>query len=161
MFILIMGVAGSGKTTVGTLLASTLGWSFVDADDLHSPENVRKMAAGIPLTDEDRRPWLADLCDVVSRYVASGENLVLACSALKGAYRDVFASAAPGMATIYLQADPILVRGRLGQRRGHYMPPALLESQFEALQEPADALTIPAAWPPDQIVTTIRATLAV
>ena len=161
MVVLIMGVAGSGKTTVGRRLASELGWDYVDADDLHPAGNVRKMAAGIPLTDEDRRPWLADLRALVSRYAASGESLVLACSALKSAYREMLGSAAAGMATIYLKAKPELIRERLTQRQGHYMPAELLESQFEALEEPPDAITIPAAWPPDQVVAAIRAALRV
>jgi len=161
MLILIMGVAGSGKTTVGKLLASALGWAFVDADDFHPPENVRKMMSGVPLTDEDRRPWLEDLRALVSGYAANGESLVLACSALKSSYREALASPAPEMATIYLRADPGLVRQRLAQRRGHYMPAELLESQFEALEEPTDTMAIPAAWPPEQIVAAIRDALGV
>jgi gluconokinase len=117
------------------------------------------MASGVPLTDDDRRPWLADLRALVSRYTTSGERLVLACSALKSAYRETLASAAPEMVTIYLRAERALVRERLAGRQGHYMPPDLLESQFAALEEPPDALTLPAAWPPDRIVTSIQVSL--
>jgi len=161
MFILIMGVTASGKTTVGRRLASALGWAFVDADDFHSPENVRKMRLGIPLTDEDRGPWLENLRVQVARYAASGESLVLACSALKSTYRETLASAGPRMTTIYLRADPRLIRARLARRRGHFMPAELLESQFEALEEPADAVTLPAGWRPGRIVAAIRESLRV
>jgi gluconokinase len=161
MFILIMGVAGSGKSTIGARLALALGWTFIDADDFHSTENVRKMAAGIPLSDEDRRPWLDDLCVLVRRYAACGGELVLACSALKSSYRDVLLSANPEMITIYLKADADLLRERLSHRSGHYMSSDLLQSQLDMLEEPVDATAIPAAWPPDKIVAAIRSAIGV
>jgi gluconokinase len=159
MVILIMGVAGSGKTTVGIRLASSLGWEFADADDFHSPDNVAKMAAGIPLTDEDRGPWLRDLQALVRQFAVSGRNLVLACSALRASYRDLLCSANSQTAIVYLKTDPPLILERLTERQGHYMPASLIESQFKDLEEPNAAITIPADRRPDQIVDAIRASL--
>ncbi len=159
MLILLMGVAGSGKTTVGRLLASRLNWPFYDADDFHSPNNIHKMAAGIPLTDEDRRPWLEQLRRLILPHIEKQTNAVLACSALKQAYRDILSSGTRGVATVYLAAPVDLIRDRMSRRRDHYMPAVLLESQFEALEEPEDALTLPAGWPPDQIVRSICSSL--
>src|SRR5262245_8317384 len=159
MLILVMGVAGSGKTMVGTRLASAFGWVFVDADDFHSTDNVAKMAAGIPLTDEDRGPWLHDLQALVRQFALSGRNLVLACSALRASYRDHLCSASDQTAIVYLKADRSLISERLLERQGHYMPASLIESQFKVLEEPDEAITIPADWRPDQIVDAIRAKL--
>jgi gluconokinase len=159
MLILIMGVAGSGKTTVGARLASALDWEFIDADDFHSPQNLAKMASGTPLTDEDRRPWLNDLHALVTRFAQSDRDLVLACSALKSSYRDLLASASPETAIVYLKADPALILERLTQRQRHFMPANLVESQFTALEEPEDAIAIPATLRPDQIVAAIRTAL--
>src|SRR5262245_29468803 len=131
-----MGVAGSGKTTVGRLLASALDWPFYDADDYHSPANVRKMESGTPLTDEDRRPWLEQLRALVAEHVESHKNTVLACSALKAAYRDILSSGSGEVVTVYLKAEANLIRNRMSGRAGHFMPTALVESQFEALEEP-------------------------
>jgi gluconokinase len=161
MLVLIMGVAGCGKTTIGSRLASLLGWAFADADDLHSAESVQKMASGVPLTDDDRRPWLQELHTLVASHAAKGDNLVLACSALKESYRALLSSANPRCTTVYLKADEALIRERLPIRRGHYMPAALLQSQFEALEEPVEAITISAALPPDQIVAALRQSLGV
>lgn len=155
MFILIMGVAGSGKTTVGTLLSAAIDWPFFDADDFHPPANVHKMASGVPLTDEDRGPWLDKLHALIAERNARGENGILACSALKESYRRRLSQGA-SLAVVYLKAEAGLVRSRLANRRGHYMPPGLVESQFIDLEEPQDAITIPAAWPPDRIVIAIR-----
>jgi len=155
-----MGVAGSGKTTVGTRLASALGWEFADADDFHSPENVARMAAGIPLTDEDRGPWLHDLQTLVRQFELSGRNLVLACSALRASYRDLLCSASSQPAIVYLKADRSLIFERVSQRRDHYMPSSLIESQFEDLEEPDDAIMFPADWRPDQVVAAMRAHLS-
>jgi gluconokinase len=160
MFILLMGVTASGKTTVGSLLASSLGWRFYDGDDFHPRSNVTKMSSGIPLTDEDRTPWLAKLGEIVARHSEAGESGVLACSALKQKYRDVLSSAGD-VVTAYLKAEPELVRQRLGTRRGHYMLAALVESQFLALEEPEVAITVPASWPPERIVRTIRLKLGI
>ena len=159
MLILVMGVAGAGKTTVGTRLASALGWAFADADDFHSPQNVAKMTAGVPLTDEDRAPWLDDLQAFVRRASLSGGSLVLACSALKASYRQLLCSASSRAAIVFLKADRSLISQRLSQRRGHYMPASLVESQFMDLEEPNDAITIPADWPADRILAAVRAHL--
>jgi gluconokinase len=159
MFVVLMGVAGSGKSTIGRLLASTLNWKFYDADDFHAADNVRKMASGIPLTDEDRRPWLMALRKLIAEHAERGENAVLACSALKRAYREVLTSGNGDLVLIYLKADAELIRERLVHRVGHYMTVQLLESQFETLQEPEDAIAVPAGWPPDRIVESIRAFL--
>jgi len=158
MFILIMGVTGSGKTTVGEPLSADLGWPFFDADDFHPPANIRKMSRGVSLTDEDRAPWLEALRALITEHGARGENGVLACSALKESYRRTLSSGAD-LAVVYLKADPELVRGRLADRRGHYMSPRLIESQFHDLEEPEGAITIPADWRPDHIVTSIRSQL--
>jgi gluconokinase len=159
MFTLVMGVTGSGKTTIGTLLSAAMGCPFYDADDFHSPENVRKMASGVPLTDEDRGPWLQELHELISRHNQRGENGVLACSALKAAYRRIL-SADADVAVVYLKAHPDLIRSRLDSRSGHYMPQRLIGSQFLDLEEPKEGIIIDAAWPPEQIVETIRSELA-
>jgi len=159
MFILVMGVTGSGKTTVGKLLSAAMGWPFYDADDFHSPENVRKMASGVPLTDEDRGPWLQELHELISRHNERGENGVLACSALKAVYRSIL-SADADVAVVYLKAHPDLIRSRLDSRSSHYMPQRLIGSQFLDLEEPKEGIIIDAAWPPEQIVETIRSELA-
>ena len=158
MFILVMGVTGSGKTTIGTLLSTAMGWPFYDADDFHSPDNVRKMASGVPLTDEDRGPWLEELQELISHHNERGENGVLACSALKEAYRSILAADAD-VAVVYLKAHPDLIRSRLDSRSGHYMPQDLIESQFLDLEEPKEGIIIDAAGPPEQIVETIRSQL--
>lgn len=160
MFILIMGVTGSGKTTIGERLAADLGWLFLDADDFHTPDNVRKMASGVPLTDEDRAPWLETLRNLIAEHEARGDNGVLACSALKGPYRTSLASAAD-LAIVYLKADPELIRGRLADRHGHYMSPELIDSQFHDLEEPKGAISIPADWPPERVVTLVRSRLGI
>jgi len=159
MFTLVMGVTGSGKTTIGTLLSAAMGWPFYDADDFHSPENVRKMASGVPLTDGDRGPWLQELHELISRHNQRGENGVLACSALKAVYRRIL-SADADVAVVYLKAHPDLIRSRLDSRSGHYMPQRLIGSQFLDLEEPKEGIIVDAAWPPEQIVETIRSELA-
>lgn len=158
MVIILMGVAGAGKTTVGRQLAHGLGWRFADADDYHSPANVAKMHAGNPLTDEDRAPWLQALHEAIGRWLASGENCVLACSALKQSYRELLL-VAPQVKLIYLRAAPELIRARLAARTGHYMNPQLIPSQFETLEEPQDAMVIDAAKTVPQIVRNIRSML--
>jgi gluconokinase len=136
LHVLVMGVSGSGKTTVGEALAEELGFEMIEGDDHHPPENVAKMAAGTPLTDDDRRPWLQTLAELLSDRHARGQRTVLACSALRRAYRDILRAAVPADETfiIQLEADPETLRGRMESRRGHYMPPALLESQLAALE---------------------------
>ncbi|MEP6609895.1 MAG: gluconokinase [Burkholderiaceae bacterium] len=158
MFILIMGVTGSGKTTIGTAVATALGWPFYDADDFHSADSVRKMAAGAALTDEDRQPWLKKLRRLISDRNERGENGVLACSALKGAYRTLLTADAD-VALVYLMAQPDLIRSRFDSRQGHYMPQSLIESQFRDLEEPDECIIVDAAKPVQRAVETIRTRL--
>lgn len=158
MVILLMGVTGAGKTTVGRALAADLQWKFADADSYHSAANVAKMRAGIALTDADREPWLASLHRAISGWLRAGENVVLACSALKAAYRQRLLTA-PAVKLIYLRAGRELVAARLAQRKNHYMNPALVDSQFATLEEPLDALTVDASLPTEQIVAEIRRAL--
>lgn len=151
MVILLMGVSGSGKTTVGRALASRLGVPFLDGDDFHPPANVRKMAAGTPLEDADRRPWLLELRRRIDRLHAERRSAVLACSALKAAYRDVLMDGAPGVRLVYLRGTFELISQRLAARRGHFMPPELLRSQSEALEEPGEALVVDVGRPAEEI----------
>jgi gluconokinase len=157
--VIIMGVEGSGKSTVGRMLAQALGWEFDDADDFHSPQAKAKMAAGIALTDDDRRPWLEALRDVVAQHLAAHRPTVLACSALKQSYRDVLTVDRAHQAFVYLRGDIEVIRERLRKRSGHYAGVDLLASQFEALEEPRDALVVDIADSPERIVATIRSRL--
>lgn len=159
--IILMGVSGAGKTTVGRLLAADLGWEFLDGDAFHPPENVAKMARGEPLTDADRLPWLDRLHDLIAQRLANDEPLVLASSALKRDYRRRLLVDHRGVALVFLRGDYDLLHRRLSRRRGHYMPAALLPSQFAALEPPAGALTFDVAQPPAAIVRQIRAALDV
>src|SRR3954469_23946918 len=142
--VVVMGVAGSGKTTLGTALAVALGWHFVDADDHHSPASVAKMARGEPLDDADRRPWLDELRAIIDDALARDTGLVMACSALKASYRTRLtrASAADRVRFVYLAGPPELFRARLAGRPGHFMGPAMLDSQLATLEPPAEALTV-------------------
>jgi gluconokinase len=160
MIIVLMGVTGVGKTTVGQALARDLHWRFADADDYHSAANIAKMHAGIPLTDEDRAPWLQALHDAIVGWLARQENLVLACSALKAAYRERLI-VSPEVKLVYLRGSMEVIAARLASRQGHYMDPHLLHSQFDTLEEPANALIIPADLTPAEMVDKIRAGLAV
>lgn len=160
MIVLVMGVSGAGKTTVGQLLAEQLHWTFADADSYHSKENVAKMAAGIPLTDEDRAPWLATLRRLIESWLAAGQNAVLACSALRKIYREqLFVS--PNVKLVYLRGNLPLIHERLLHRSGHYMDPALLQSQFDTLEEPAGAIIVDVTSSPSEIVQQIRGTLGI
>jgi len=132
----VMGVSGSGKTTVATLLAGALGWQYQEGDALHSAANVEKMRQGIPLTDADRAPWLQAIAAVVDGWRARGEHGVLTCSALKRAYREVIVGTRPDVALVYLRGSRTLIAGRMAARTGHYMPPTLLGSQLATLEEP-------------------------
>ena len=158
MIILVMGVSGVGKTTVGQALAQQLGWSFADADDFHPAANVAKMRAGIPLTDADRAPWLQSLRATIAFWLAAGQSAVLACSALKQAYREQLI-VGPEVKLVFLHADLDLIAERMAARHGHYMNPALLRSQFEALEAPREALSLDAARPVPELVAVIRASL--
>ena len=159
--IVVMGVAGSGKTTVGTALAVALGWRFVDADDHHSPANVAKMARGEPLDDADRRPWLDELHAIIEAALADDGGLVLACSALKASYRSRLAGGGAGrrIRFVYLAGTPELFHARLAQRAGHFMKSAMLDSQLATLEPPPDAVELDAALPVATIVSRIRAAL--
>jgi gluconokinase len=161
MIVVVMGVSGAGKTTIGRGLAERLGAAFVEGDDLHPAANVEKMRRGQPLTDEDRAPWLADLARLARDLGQGDRDVVLACSALKQSYRDILAAADPGRVRfVYLQAAPDLIRARMKARTGHFMPASLLESQFADLEEPQAALVIDAAERPEQILDEIEAELA-
>ncbi|HTJ79993.1 MAG TPA: gluconokinase, GntK/IdnK-type [Rariglobus sp.] len=155
---LLMGVSGSGKTTIGTLLSQTLGWRFTDADDFHPPANIAKMSAGIPLTDEDRAPWLAALKAHIDARLSAGENTVVACSALKKAYRNTLMADPGQVKLIYLRGSRELLHQRLLRRTGHFMKPAMLDSQIDALEVPFSALTVDIAQSPAEIVAFIQRT---
>jgi gluconokinase len=155
MIVLVMGVAGVGKTTLGEALARRLGWPFLDADDYHPPENVAKMKAGIPLDDADRWPWLARL----NKELKQLDNGVLACSALKAAYRERLAQGIPAFTVVYLHGSAELIRERLRRRQHRYMPAALLESQFAALEPPADAVAVDVALSPEDCLAAMLARL--
>jgi gluconokinase len=134
--LIVMGVSGSGKTTIAALLAGLLHCEFADADSFHPDANVRKMSAGVPLTDDDRRPWLHAIRAWVDAIRAQGRCGVIACSALKRSYRDILVADNDDVRIVYLRGDPEIVRHRLTARQGHFMPIGLLESQFETLEEP-------------------------
>jgi gluconokinase len=155
----MMGVSGSGKTEIGKRLAADLGWPFFDGDDFHPAENVRKMSRAIPLTDADRADWLKALRDLICQQLKAKESAVIACSALKQAYRD-YLQVDPSIRFIYLQGSYDLIHQRLKKRNYHYMPSTLLDSQFEVLEEPETALTIDVSQPPDTILETIKEKLA-
>jgi gluconokinase len=159
MVIVIMGVSGCGKTTVGRLLAEELGWSFYEGDDFHPPENVAKMRKGIALNDSDRRPWLEKLQDLIVEVNRRGESAVLTCSALKASYRGLLREADDGIVIVYLRGDYELIRRRMKERRGHYMPVGLLESQLAELEEPERAIEIEIGHRPEEIVKKIEEAL--
>jgi gluconokinase len=141
MIVLLMGVCGCGKTTVGRALTAELDWPFLDADTLHPQANVAKMASGMPLTDEDRWPWFDRVVAEMRRHAAAGTHVVIACSALKQAYRDRLASGG-SVRVVYLKGDADTIAPRLAGRTGHFMPPSLLASQFATLEEPDDAIVV-------------------
>ena len=131
-----MGVSGSGKSTVGEALAARLGWRFEDGDRFHPASNVAKMSAGQPLTDDDRRPWLQAIGDEIDRVCEAGQRLVVACSALKRAYREILLHGRSDVRIVFLDGSEALIASRLAERKGHFMPPGLLASQFQTLEPP-------------------------
>ena len=155
MIVLVMGVAGVGKTTIGEALADALGARFIDADDYHPPENVAKMKAGIPLQDADRWPWLKRLNETLK----DQPRAVLACSALKEAYRRRLSEGLQDFYIVYLHGTPELIRSRMQARRHRYMPDALLDSQFATLEPPAGAIAIDVATPLEESVAALVAVL--
>ncbi len=160
MIVIVMGVVGAGKTTVGKLLASQLGWEFADADDFHPESNVEKIRHGIALTDADREPWLDHLRDAIVRWIADGKNVVLACSALKRAYRAKLCLG-PQVRLVYLKGSAALIADRLRSRHGHFAGESILVSQLADLEEPETAITVEINDTPQQIVAQIRKALPV
>ena len=150
---MVMGAAGAGKSTVGTALANRLGCPFVEGDDFHSDDNRQKMAGGVPLTDRDRQPWLTAISQAIAEIMRHGGDAVIACSALKERYRTAFRE--QGVRFIYLKASFETLAARLRQRSGHFFHPALLESQLDAMEEPADAIVVCAEQPVSVIVRRI------
>ena len=162
MVVIIWGVSGAGKTKIGELLAQELHWKFYDADDFHPQVNIDKMERGEPLTDEDRQPWLQSLREAITRSLAANENAVLACSALKRKYRELLRVNAD-VKFVFLHGSRARIDDQLKQRRGHFMNPALLDSQFADLEEPEsseDMLTIELKGEPDELVEQIRQKLS-
>jgi gluconokinase len=156
MRIVLMGVSGCGKTTVGRALAAELGLPYVEGDDLHPPRNVERMAAGVPLTDADRQGWLQT---IGQRLAAAGEGVVVSCSALKRSYRDLLRQAAPDLRLVHLHGASELLAARLAVRQGHYMPASLLQSQLDTLEPPAPdegAVVVDVSGTPAQIVAVVR-----
>ena len=155
MVIVLMGVTGSGKTTIGRRLAAELGWKYFDADDFHPRANVEKMRTGIPLDDVDRIPWLETLRDLIRNCLEQGENAVLACSALKQSYRE-YLLIDERVKLIYLKGEYELIEKRLSERQGHFMNPKLLKSQFTALEEPEPDVQVDISLSPGEITQAIR-----
>lgn len=154
--IVLMGVCGVGKTTVGRILAADLGGAFEEGDRFHPPENVAKMASGRPLDDADRAPWLAAMAAGIGDWLGRDRPTVLACSALKDAYRRVLSGGRDGVAFVHLTGDPTLIADRMAGRKDHYMPPTLLPSQLAILEPPTDAVTVGIDRPPAEIAADIR-----
>lgn len=153
--VILMGVSGSGKTTVGKLLSAKLGWHFYDADDFQPKDNLAKMAQGLPLNDRDRRPWLLAIHDLLKGLAARGGRAVVACSALKRDYRDLLCAGVDRARFVYLKGEFAILRERLERRQGHFFKAALLGSQFEIIEEPEDALTVNVDNPPEAIAESI------
>ena len=159
MIVVIMGATGAGKTTIGTMLAAQLNWQFADADTFHPPANIEKMSRGIPLNDADRAPWLEAMRKAILEWIAAGKNVVLACSALKRAYRELLRPS-PEVKIIYLKGNYALFAERIRHRHGHFAGESILAGQFADLEEPGDTITVDAAQSPEQIVAEIRKRLA-
>lgn len=157
--ILLMGVAGSGKTTVGRLLASELEWPYFEADDFHPAINKEKMSQSIPLNDADRAPWLAAIRAQIDKCLATGQSAVFTCSALKEKYRQILMGNIPAVKLVYLAADLATIQTRVSQREAHFMKADMVQSQFAALEVPADALTLDTRNSPESIVAKIKQAL--
>jgi gluconokinase len=156
--LIVMGVSGSGKTTIGEQLAVRIGWRYEDADTFHPANNVAKMSAGQPLTDEDRWPWLRAIAAEIDHTIDAGARIVIGCSALRRVYRDLLVHGRDDIRIVYLQGTQALIAGRLGQRTGHFMPPGLLTSQFRTLEPPTPdehAVTVSVDAPAETIVDNI------
>lgn len=159
MIVIVMGVVGAGKTTIGKLLASQLGWEFADADDFHPQSNVEKIRHGIALTDEDREPWLDHLREAIVRWIDEAKSMVLACSALKRAYRAELC-VGPQVRFVQLKGSAALIADRLRSRHGHFAGESILASQLADLEEPEKAITVDISETPEQIVAEIKRALA-
>jgi carbohydrate kinase (thermoresistant glucokinase family) len=156
--VVMMGVSGCGKTTIGAQVAERLGWQMLEGDKLHPPANIAKMSAGTPLNDDDRWPWLRAIAAAIDDWRAKGVSGVVACSALKRAYRDMLIGSRADVVLVYLQGSHDLIAARMAARHGHFMPAGLLDSQFATLQEPGEAehpIVVSIALAPDAIVETI------
>ena len=160
MVIVLMGVSGSGKTAVGERLAAALGGTFAEGDAYHPPANIEKMKSGHPLDDADRQPWLETLAREIGRWLDAAHTVVLACSALKQRYRDRLAQGMQTVRWVYLAGQFELIKQRIDARKGHYMTAKLLESQFAALEAPADALTVDVSEKPEQLAERVSSALA-
>jgi gluconokinase len=161
VILVLMGPTASGKTTIGARLAAAEGWEYAEGDDYHSAANKAKMHAGMPLSDEDRTPWLASLHEVLLGWQRNGKSGVMACSALKQAYRDMLAKglSGPELRFVLLEVPKAVLAARLALRKGHYMSPALLDSQLATLETPSDAIRVDGTRPPDEIVREIMSTV--
>lgn len=155
MIVIVMGVSGSGKTTIGNSLANRLKWQFYEGDDFHSQESIKKMASGVPLTDDDRAPWLERLRDVMGQCRNAGTDAVIACSALRQSYRTYLAEGASDVRIVYLKGDYGAIRERIIRRHGHFMNDTLLESQFSVLEEATDAIVAYVSEEPQAIITKV------
>ena len=159
MVVIVMGVTGAGKTTIGRRLAASLGWEFHDGDELHTEASKRKMHRGIALDDADRAPWLSAIRKLIEAMLSEGRNGVVACSALKQSYRDEIVVDPNSVKVVYLKGSEELIAERLRNRVGHFMNPALLQSQFDTLEPPRDAIVVDVSAAPRAIVDEIRARL--
>ena len=155
MIILVMGVSGSGKTTIGEKLAESLGYKFADADDFHPQENIEKMRNGIALSDKDRLPWLQKMQDVIKKHLLENSNIVITCSALKASYRQMLLINHESVKLVYLKGSFELIHKRLKERLNHFMSEKLLKSQFEILEEPLEAIKVDISRPLEDIVQEI------
>lgn len=153
--IVLMGVSGSGKTTIGERLAEKLGWHYAEGDAFHPSANVAKMSRGEPLDDDDRRPWLEAISAAIGQWLAEGRSTIVTCSALKRSYREILAAGRDEVTFVHLDGGEGLIAERLADRKGHFMPPALLKSQLATLEPPADAIIVDITPAPDVVVATI------